>query len=327
MKLTYIIMAHKNFSQFQRLIDRLNEPETTFIFHISSACEPGFYEQASAIYEGQDNIRFAPRTSIYWGDFSMVQASLHCIRTLLESNFHYEYAVFLSGQDYPLQPREGINQALAAGNGGQFMEFFTRDEFYPDTFHRLYGHHLWIRGRHLWFPHRATPSLKTRLFDGVLSLFLPRVRTLPDGCTGYKGSFWWMLTPDCIAYIDRFTRTPAGEHLKRYLKYTYHPSEYFYQTLLMNSAYKTQVINTDHHFAKWNDESGHPKNLGMEDFDELLATPMLFGRKFDLAYDAAVLDALDAANEQKRRQYQHLHAHPHPQPVPLAATHPAQNTD
>jgi len=39
----------------------------------------------------------------------------------------------------------------------------------------------------------------------------------------------------------------------------------------------------------------HPKTLGMEDIPHILASGAHFARKFDLAKDAEVFDAIDAA--------------------------------
>jgi hypothetical protein len=294
MKIAYLIIAHHKYPQLARLVNQLNRGGNVFVFHFSSNCQPDFFEQAHAAYDSQPNMRFAPRLPIYWGDFSMVQASLNCIRTLVESDFDYDYAILLSGQDYPLQPHPVICDTLAAGEGAQFFEYSDRDHMAADTRHRLYSHHLWRRGRHLWFPHQGEGGWQTRLFDGILSLLLPRVRTLPNGFSGYKGSFWWQLTRDCVEFIESYLRTAEGKKLLRYFHFTYHAAEYFYQTLLMNSPFSAHVVNSDNHFALWREDSGHPKDLGMEDLPAMLASGALYGRKFDIDKDPAVFDALDA---------------------------------
>ncbi len=55
-----------------------------------------------------ENIRFTKRQNVYWGDFNIVRAMLNCIETLAESEFDYDYAISLSGQDYPLKSPEEI---------------------------------------------------------------------------------------------------------------------------------------------------------------------------------------------------------------------------
>lgn len=93
-------------------------------------------------------------------------------------------------------------------------------------------------------------------------LFLPREPTIPNGYRGYKGSFWWYLTRDCIEYIHGFVHSDAGKHLNRFFRFGYHSAEHFYQTLLLKSAYHDQIIKTDHRFVIWYEDSRHPKNLG-----------------------------------------------------------------
>jgi len=295
MKIAYIIITHRHAAQLSRLIQRLDKPGVSFVLHISTNCEPGFYEQVHAAYADAPNVFFTPRIPVYWGDFSIVKASLNAIDTLVKHGIDYDYAIMISGQDYPLQSHQVICDTLAAGNGHQFMEYVDHDDMEPDTRHRLYSNHLWIKDKHWWYPHYGRPTLKIKVFDGILSLFLPCERTIPNGYRGYKGSFWWYLTRDCIEYIHAFVRSDAGKRLVRFFRFGYHSAEYFYQTLLLNSAYRDQIINTDHRYAIWYEDSGHPKTLGVEDFEALRGSGKLFGRKFDLARNAEIFDLLDTA--------------------------------
>jgi len=294
MKIAYIIITHRHIDQLKRLIQRLDHPGVSFVLHISPNCEPGFFEQVRAAYQDAANVFFTTHIPVYWGDITMVKASLNAIDTLVENGIDYDYAVLISGQDYPLQSHQTICDTLAAGEGRQFMEYFDLDEMEPDTRHRLVSTHLWIKNKHWWYPHLGNPTLKRKVVDGILSLFLPKERTLPNGYIGYKGSYWWYLTRDCIEYIHAFNQSDPGKRLLRYLRFSYHSAEYYFQTVLLNSAYRDQVINNEHRFTVWFEESGHPKILGMEDYEAMRASGKLFGRKFDLDRDAEIFDLLDA---------------------------------
>jgi len=293
LKLAYIIIAHHQFTQFKRLVDRLNYPGTVFVFHISKNCEEGFYEQVQAEYGHAPNIRFAKRQSIYWGDFNIVRAAINCIETLVESGFQYDYALSLSGQDYPLKSHQAICDTIAAGNGKQFLEYFSVDTMEDDDYRRYLSTHLWIKNKHFWFPHTKRNSWKIKLFNGFFSLFLPEQRKLPNGYAGYKGSFWWQLSSDCVQYIYDTFQSPEGKKLIRYYKFTYHAAEFFFQTILLNSEYKDQLIGDDNHFAIWFTETGHPKTFTQEDFETIMASGKLFGRKFDLNLSDGLFDRID----------------------------------
>ena len=299
MKLTYIIIAHHQFPLFRRIIERLDQPDVSFVFHISQNCEKGFFEQVWAAYGAAPNVVFAKRENIYWGDFSIVRSMLNGIDALQHSGFDYDYAISLSGQDYPLASHERICQTLAAGNGQQFLEWFNPETMEDDDYRRYLTTHVWIRKLHLWYPHTDRDSWTIKLYNKFFGLFLPQQRTLPNGYQGYKGSFWWQLTPECIDYIYDYLRSPEGKRLQRYYTFTYHSAEFFFQTMLMNSAFKDQVINDDNHYAVWSPETGHPKTFGEEDVEKIIASGKLFGRKFDLQNGTVVFDRIDAAVDNK----------------------------
>lgn len=293
MKITYIIIAHHQFPLFQRLVDRLNQPGVSFVFHISRNCEKGFYEQVKATYKDAPNVAFAQRVGIYWGNFSIVRAVLNGIEALHASGFEYDYAISISGQDYPIASHEEICQALVKGNGKQFLEWYSTDTMEDDDYRRYLSTHFWIRNIHVWYPHTDRDSWAIKLYNKVFGLFFPQRRTLPNGYDGYKGSFWWHLTPDCIDYVYHFLETIEGKRLLRYFYFTYHAAEFFFHTLLLNSPYKDQIINEDHHFAIWYTETGHPKTFTEEDFDTIINSGKLFGRKFDIKNGMALLDKID----------------------------------
>jgi hypothetical protein len=48
-------------------------------------------------------------------------------------------------------------------------------------------------------------------------------------------------------------------------------------------------------FIDWSLGGHHPKTLGMEDVPRILESGAHFARKFDMAQDPDVLDAIDAA--------------------------------
>ena len=297
MKLAYIIIAHHNFPQFRRLVERLNKPGVSFIFRISGNCQEGIFEQVQQAYGSEANVRFAKRQSIYWGNFSIVRAMINSIAALVKSGFDYEYAIALSGQDYPLASHDEICATIAAGNGKQFLEYFNTDTMESDDAHRYLSHHLWLKNHHWWYPHTNQKSWITRIYNAIVGLILPERRTLPHGYAGFKGSFWWHLTPDCIEYLDSFLKSSKGKDFIRYFTYTYHAAEFFFHTILLNSPYKDQIINQDNHYAVWFTETGHPKTFTLDDYETIMASGKLFGRKFELNGSTELFDKIDAAAE------------------------------
>jgi hypothetical protein len=67
-----------------------------------------------------------------------------------------------------------------------------------------------------------------------------------------------------------------------------------FSTLLLNSPLQERVINDHIHYIAWKDpEAASPSILDESDFDQLLASPKLFARKFDLTVYPGILDRID----------------------------------
>lgn len=119
---------------------------------------------------------------------------------------------------------------------------------------------------------------------------------MPDGFSFFKGSIWWTLTRDCVEFIQHHAHSEDGQKLIEFLKKTYHSGETYFQTVLMNSKYKDSLINTDMRFILWDEVegfSGHPNILTIDDFDAIVSSECLFGRKFDMQVDTKILNKID----------------------------------
>lgn len=294
MKLAYIIVSHFNLEQTLRLFNRLNQKDTFFVFHVSKKCEPQYYEKLYAALKNQKNCLFSKRVNVIWGGFSLVQAVLNAIDTLIESNYNFDYVFLLSGQDYPLKSLNQIIQILSEKQGKQFMEFipFSKLNHIIDW---LDKYHFWVGGFRFWHPHQRSDNMIIAIYNFIFFLFLPKNRKLPEGFVPYKGSTWWTLSKDCIEFIHQQTQSPDGEKLIRYFKNTWHPAELFFQTFLMNSKYQNEIINDDLRFILWPDgkDDGHPKILTDADYNDIISSDRLFGRKFDSRVNEKILDLLD----------------------------------
>jgi hypothetical protein len=109
----------------------------------------------------------------------------------------------------------------------------------------------------------------------------------------YKGSFWWVLTPDAINYLNSQQHTPAGQQLKAFFRYVNHPSEGYFQTVLLNSDLRNTIVNDDLRFIKWEHSEGHPDPLLLEDLEAMMTSNKFFARKFDLPANAGLMARID----------------------------------
>jgi hypothetical protein len=192
----------------------------------------------------------------------------------------FSWVVPISGQDYPVMSPQAIEAELLAAEADVFMRW----EFTPPFARR----HLtdWQRAtshRYYW---RVAPGT-TRPIP------VPRLRHYVDGVGVFAGSVW---TTFGRRAVDRILDDTDGlDYLRRRFGRTMCPSEAFFQTMLMNSPFGLRIVDDDRRFYDFpkTGGSGHPRVLGLDRLDELVAGNFQFARKVEQEASAPLLDALD----------------------------------
>lgn len=275
MKVVHVILMHKNPDQVVRMIKRLWHPDAFFCIHIDSKSKT----ISGAEFAGIENVHLlTPRLRVDWGCFNTVQAMLDCMRAVLDSGLAFNYVNFLSGQDYPIKPAEDFFAYLKQNPGGEYIGNWAYDDVYED----------FIRVRKYYFNAYSFPG-KTLLQRSV-NKALPD-RRFPNDFNIRKGQQWFALTKEAAAYVLDFVE--ANPRFARFFNWVHIPDEFFFQTILYNSPFRSAIRNESLHFTDWSEKKKHPRLLGRNDLDALLSSPLFFARKFDATEDASILDALD----------------------------------
>jgi hypothetical protein len=273
MKLAYIVSAYKLPEQLGRLVRRLAGPDVTFAVHVDRKSDSAIYDAMRRAVADVPGVHFLPRHRSFWAGFGHVRTTLKGIDHLIASGDPFDYAILLTGQDYPLVPPAAIAETLAASAGRSFMNWFPVPSSWwdgrggLDRFERL--HVVWRRSLHVPLPWR---------------------RRIPGGLAPYGGSAYWCLTRAAVEYVHRYVH--AHPEYVRFFRTVYVPDELFFQTILLNSPLRSTIVDDDLRFLDWNRRPA-PAVLGVQDLDAMLASGKLFARKFDVTVDGRVLDALD----------------------------------
>jgi hypothetical protein len=279
MDIAYIISAYKYPGQLVRLISRLANPGVSFYVHIDKKAADFVYREAVEGTRHLPDVHFLKRYRCYWGGFGHVQATLEGLEEIFRRKIPFDYAILLTGQDYPIKSNEYIRDFLVRNRGKSFMHHFPipTGEWEDTGLARVENWHLRWFGRHLVFPGNLAPALR---------------RSFPNGLKPYGGSSYWCLSRDCVEYVYRFIH--RNRPFVNYFKYVNVPDEIFFQTILMNSPLAMSVVNDDLRYVVWSvPDSGSPEVLRMGDFEQIARSPKLFARKFDTTIDEQVLDRID----------------------------------
>ena len=271
-RIAYIVSAYKLPAQLERLLRQLDAPGATFAVHVDRKTSRATWDEMVSRCRDLDVVWLSRHRS-QWGGFGHVRATLKGIDHIVGNDIPFDYAVLLTGQDYPLRPPVEIASHLGATNGRSFM-------------------------RHLplpWAPWGARGGLD-RIEDWHvityrrLHLALPLRRKIPGGLDPYGGSAYWCLSRTLIHFVHGYLR--QNPDYVRFFEHVFVPDELFFQTIIMNSQLRDTVDNDDLRYLDWTREPA-PAVLTLADLPAILGSGQLFARKFDETVDSTVLDALD----------------------------------
>lgn len=280
MTLAYLILAHNNPSQLKRLVQKLSSSQTDIYIHIDAKAKLADFMPIAAL----PNVYFVTkREKVYWGAYSIVQATVNGFEQIIASSKAYDYITLLSGQDYPLKSNTAIQNFFKANEGKAFMEFYLVNDVWQEAIPRLNKYYLTN------YPFAGSTKLEM-----LLNKLLPK-RLPPKDLVFVGRSQWFSITLAQAKYI--VTTLAANHKLRRYFSFTWGSDEFVFQTLLYNSPFKEQMVNDNLRYIDWSQGGASPKTLTMADASTLLSTNKLFARKFNEATDAEILNTIDANNQ------------------------------
>lgn len=255
---------------------RLTHPDADIYVHLDKKTDMTGFEHLAQL----PNVFFIQnRVKVYWGSYNIVQATLNGFEEILRAGRPYQFVNLLSGQDYPLTSAENIHSYLNANPDKAFMNYLRFDPDWTEALPRIHEYHfnnLQIKGRYT--------------LQKLVNKILPK-RKLPNNLTPVGRSQWFTIPLHLVEYI--LTYWNQNPKLQRFIKLTWAPDEFIFQTILYNSVHKAQLVNDDLRYIDWSAGGVSPKTLTIDDAQALLASGKLFARKFDQTKDSAVLDLLD----------------------------------
>lgn len=293
MKIIYIILAHKLPEQVVRLVRKLNTDETVFLIHVDKKTDHETYLRMANPLRMNKNVIFIKRHNCNWGDISLVKATLSAIFELRTRNISFDYAILLSGQDYPIKSNNQIKRVLEESQGLSYINYFTEPEpLAIKWLERIVYWHFKLHRWHFIFPHQS--MFINPLFNRFWKVFGKNIkirRALPLDLKPYFGGQFWCLSKECISYIQDFVK--KNPSYLRFFRFSNIPDEIFFQTILLNSRYNNRLINDDLRYIRFSSQKSHPKILNIDDFEKFIHSSNLFARKFDSDIDSSVLDMID----------------------------------
>ncbi|WP_367210696.1 beta-1,6-N-acetylglucosaminyltransferase [Sphingobacterium sp. R2] len=271
LKHAYLILAHTDFEVLEKLLLCLDDKRNDIYIHFDQkvAQLPQLATHHAGLYI------LDTRVDVHWGDVSVVAAEYHLFEAAAAQQ-QYGYYHLLSGVDLPLKSQDEIHAFFAAHQGQEFIGFqkgncdkeierkVRRVHLYPTRFRKVKG----ICGSY----YRAARALSLRL-----QWLFGRYKN--QDVIFRKGAQWVSLTDAFVRYV----LTHKSAVLEMYQN-TFCSDEIFIQTLCYNSSFRFKRHQTgreDHDCQRmigWH--KGQLIEWTSADFDRLMASNLLFARKF-----------------------------------------------
>ncbi len=284
-RIAYCIIAYKDPERVVRLINRLQTDSDFKYVHFDTSIGKQRFRNWKRLIEEKcpnKNIEIVSVFRCKYMSFGRVAADLSAMKYF--DNFNYDYYINLTESCYPLKSASAIKE-----------EFDHQDSIFMEVFAMPYkgwgkGGMWKLENRFYFFPRRKYPYV--RLFR------IPRLKKeLPYGLKPYGGYGLFCVPKDVVSYILSFVEQKP--RLKKFFKRTAVPDEIFFQTILMNSSYRSRIVNDNKRYLDYNrgippPGVGYgPKILTKDDFEKMKKSNKLFARKFDSAIDKEVLNIID----------------------------------
>jgi hypothetical protein len=258
------------------MIRAMQHPDFDFYIHVDKKVDIGshlYLEKIPQVYLIRN------RTDVVWAGYNTIKATIRSVQEILASARKYDYIHLMSGQDYPIKPAGHIHDFFVQNNGKEFLEFEHFDKWSDEAYPRIQQYHL----TNYKFPGRYQ-------FQWLLNRLLPS-RISPVEMEYFGSSMFWALSPLCLKYvIDFLSKNPK---FQRFMRFTWGADEFLFQTLVLNSSFKKDVLNNNLLFLDREKGAAHPNIITAAHFPELVNSDKLFARKFDQAIDTVIMDKLD----------------------------------
>ena len=224
------------------------------------------------------------RIDIKWAGYTTVEAALSGIRQIAATGIKYDFVNLITGQDYPIKSANYISKFLAENKGREFILFKHFNSDWAEAKARVERYHF-----------NDMPFKGKHRLESIVN-FLTPTREFPIKNIELVGKeTFWTLSLDCAVYVLNYL--DSNHKLRRFLRYTWGSDEFIFQSIIMASPFKDSVVNKNYRLINWPEVGSRPNFFVASDFDRIMASDSLFGRKFDINVDEKIFNLLDKAND------------------------------
>ena len=232
-KIAFLLLCHKDPDAIIEQAERLTAAGDYMSIHFDARAKPEHYDAIQAALGHNPNVTFAQkRIKCGWGEWSLVEASLHAAEAAVKAFPHATHFYLLSGDCMSIKSAEYAHAYLDA-----------RDVDYVESFdfHESDWIKTGMKRDRLVYRHFFNERKHKRLFYASYNLQkrLGLQRRVPADIQVMIGSQWWCLRRTTIEAILEFSQRRGD--VMRFFSTTWIPDETFFQTLVRHLVPEEEI--------------------------------------------------------------------------------------
>jgi hypothetical protein len=295
-KHAYLIMAHNNWDNLERLIQLIDDVRNDIYLHIDKKAT-GFNINRFLLLPKYSRIYIYSEIKIYWGGYSVVECELLLLKEAIE--YGYLYYHLLSGADLPIKSQDEIHRFFQRNRGYEFVHYQTEEyiKSNAEIARRVTVTH-YLQNYRKRFRYAFLNNCFTMIDKGLIAIqLLLRINNWEDNYELKYGSNWVSITNNLAKFLvqsediikQKFGKANCGDEL-------------FIQTLVFNSRFKDKLYNQNFNnedtanmrLIDWSkgNKKGNPYVWRKKDFQQIMESRCLFARKFDYNVDRDIIEKI-----------------------------------
>jgi len=269
-RIAFILLCHKNPAVIIQQAEQLTAAGDYLAIHFDASASAQDYRAIEAALGDNPNVAFAKRrVKCGWGEWSLVQATLHAVEAAVSTFPRATHFYMISGDCMPIKSAGFAHRMLDDND----VDYIESHDFFDSN---------WIktgfREERLIYRHFFNERTQKRRFYTALELQkrFRMIRKIPQDLQIMIGSQWWCLRRQTVEAVLEFAYNRRD--VMRFFRTTWIPDETFFQTLVRHLVPTREIENRTLTFLMFTDY-GMPVTFYNDHYDLLLGQGALFARK------------------------------------------------
>lgn len=265
-KHAYLIIAHNEFEVLNLLLQALDDSRNDIYIHFDKKVKtiPLLKCTKSNLFILED------RVDVRWGHVSQIKAEYALFEYAYKNKERYSRYHLISGVHFPLKTQNEIHTFFGTRENKELLCFLGVDTYEINL--KLERYHFCVKNyQHSNSFLRRLSQLSWTILLKMQYLFKINKKPMK---VSIKANQWVSLTPKAIEFITQDKQTVLSE-----FKWSFCADEFFVPYVLQQYLDKCEIVNDNR--LLYNEFIGsRPRLLTDEDYDFLIKSDYLFGRKF-----------------------------------------------